>query len=454
MHALRVLIKSLTVLLLAAACARSNGGPAVADPLANAPASGQSPDQLSVPNEVANAISAQTSLVCKGACPPALAMSIASLRQESKTLLYRCTAFLVSPDVIATNAHCVPADLHTVNASCAGRMSFYFGSPSETVSCDRVVSISEDSKSNLQPDYAFLRLGRTVQRQPLQPSRKGAADNEAFTVYSVDPAVVNGQHVGVLNSRTCAAVQRSLLTPQFTNDFADVFTTVCSMNLGNSGSPVIAQDGTVRGLLHGIRTTPTTAYKGYKMPAAFDQLAFATNFSCAVSPVLEGTPPSVCDAPVPSRSQVVGDLMATTQGDLDKPFAAWLASSAPRIFKFALERIDSNQRKASIAHFTCIENPETWLKKSAADLGLESLNVTGSQVTLGLTIPLWGLQPVLDSTERVSVAVDVIDRAKTKLVFNLDDAKKNRFAHVTKSFTSESGLLVARTATLDIPFCN
>lgn len=46
----------------------------------------------------------------------------------------QCTASLVAPDIIATNAHCVPDDLQAAGSSCKNRMWMNF-IPSKTPGC-------------------------------------------------------------------------------------------------------------------------------------------------------------------------------------------------------------------------------------------------------------------------------------------------------------------------------
>jgi hypothetical protein len=369
-------------------------------------------------------------------------------------LFQQCTAFLVAENIVATNAHCVPEDIHMARASCAGRMGFYFGSPSESIACERILSVTQESKSNLQPDLAFIRLARSVKRTPLRLSRLGLSDDAKFTVLSIDPAVVNGRHVGRLRVHTCVAKQGSLLTPQFTNDFGNVATMACEMKLGNSGSPVIAADGTIRGVLHGFRTGTARTYKGFTLPQSFNPLAFATNVACVRTPLFESEPPSACTAPQLKREDFVRKLEASTQVDLDRPFAEWSRSSAPRLFSFVNDDISSGGRKASIPNFRCVSALESWLEKSAADLSLDSFTRKGDKVSMTFALPLWGVQPSLDASERVSMAVAEIDRATTTLSFDLAKARRDGFIHFTKTFTSETGRLKVRSATLDLPYCH
>lgn len=450
---MRTLVKSLiissTALLAAVACAPSGGG----GPGSSQPEGEPASYDRRVPRSEANAVTAQTELLCNGTCPQALAISLARVDRAKSTLFQQCTAFLVAEDIVATNAHCVPEDIHAARAACAGRMSFHFGSPSETIACDRILSVTQESKSNLQPDLAFIRLARSVKRTPLRLSRMGLSDEAKLTVLSVDPAVVNGRHVGRLRVHTCIAKQGSLLTPQFTNDFGNVATMACEMKLGNSGSPLLAADGTIRGVLHGFRTGTARTYKGFKLPPSFNPLAFATNVACVNAPLFESEPPSACAVPPVKREDFVRRLEASTQVDLDRPFAEWSRTSAPKLFSFANDDISSSGRKAAIPNFRCVNALESWLEKSAADLGLDSLTRNGDKVAMTFTLPLWGVQPSLDASERVSMAVAEIDRATTTLSFDLAKARRDGFIHFTKTFTSETGRLKVRSATLDLPYC-
>src|SRR4051812_15299822 len=50
-------------------------------------------------------------------CSPATGM-ITGARAEG---VYQCTAFLISPDLVGTNSHCVPDDLRNAGADCSNR---------------------------------------------------------------------------------------------------------------------------------------------------------------------------------------------------------------------------------------------------------------------------------------------------------------------------------------------
>jgi hypothetical protein len=450
---LKSLILSSTALMFVVACAPAGGGSpgSPAAPPATEPAS----HETRVTRKQADQIVAQTELLCDGVCPPALAISLARVDGETSSMLEQCTSFLVSEDIVATNSHCIPNDLHFANTDCSSRMNFYFGSPAESIACAQIISVSSESKTNLNPDIAFVRLAHAVKRQPLRLSRMGLADEEKVTALSIDPVVVDGRHVGRLRVHSCTAKQGSLLTPQFTNDFGDVATVACEMKLGNSGSPAIARDGTVRGLLHGFRTGTARSYKGFRLPDAFTPLAFVTNAACVAAPasVLAGDAPSACLAPTLSREDYLRRMESSTAPDLDQPFAAWSRTTAPKIFTFEKSDLSTNAHKASIAQFRCVNAVDSWLKKSAAELGLDELSQNAGVVTLKFSLPLWGVQPALDSSERVSMGVGEIDRAQTTMTFDLEKARRDGYVHFTRTFTSATGRLVERTASGDLPYC-
>jgi hypothetical protein len=427
---------------------------------------------VTVPRDQADNVTAHGEISCAslpgGSCPPALAMSVARVDKSDVSKLYQCTAFLVGPDLIATNTHCLPEDIRSKGASCAYRMTFYFGNSgqeqSEIAACDKVVSVTtiatrdQTEDFNLHPDLAFLKLQRPLSRKPLKLSRWGVVNNYALSVYSIDPANSEHQLHGVARLRTCVAKQNSLVTPQYTNDFADVISAACLAVAGNSGSPALDTDGNVRAVLHARRPVAlikTETYKGFRMPNHFDEMVFLTNMTCADAPksLKLGPVSNVCGAPVPTRQNLVRSLKRLRNIDVDYPFSAWLPYS-PKSFEFEIDYLSSNSGRVSLPRVKCINSPELWISKPAADIRVQTVQISESKIAVAMALPAWGPQPTLDSTERVRIETGEIDRAQMTVSFDPRFLIKNGFARVTETFDSDLGLLSgASSSTFDLPVC-
>ncbi|MCB9543588.1 MAG: serine protease [bacterium] len=149
-----------------------------------------------------------------------------------------CTGFLVGPDLMATAGHCVDS------TSCRDTR-FVFGfhmrdastvtstvPAGDVYACAAVVTRAETSTD----DYAVVRLDRPVAgRAPLAIRRSG-------TIALGAPVTVAGHPAGIPLKIAGGATVRA-------NSHAYYFGANVDTYGGNSGSPVVASDGTVEGIL-------------------------------------------------------------------------------------------------------------------------------------------------------------------------------------------------------------
>lgn len=190
-----------------------------------------------------------------------------------------CTSFLVNKNTMATNLHCIAEDLRKENADCSQRMKVMFPKtsalPAETFDCEKIISVSSPlQEKGISVDYAFFKIKGESSRPSLEISQKGISDQAAMTIFKVDPV---GDH-GVLKKVQCEAIQKTVLNPYFLSDLSPlVFLSPCNIIKGNSGSPIIASDGSVRGIVSSITSVP----KLVNIPTSGDMtVAFGSNFSC------------------------------------------------------------------------------------------------------------------------------------------------------------------------------
>ncbi len=202
-----------------------------------------------------------------------------------------CSSSLIGSDLIATNLHCIPDDLAQVGADCHKRIEFIFpsggGKNEERIECDRVLYLSPPLGSDtLKPDYAFIKLKTSPQRQPLEISQQGFPDQSKVTIYKMDPDA-EGSH-GIVRRIQCLAIQNSIINPYFTSDTSPlVLLTNCPIIKGNSGSPLILADGQAHGVVSATVEMPMTK-------ALHDRIGsnpklsfgFGSNFSCLTNPDL------------------------------------------------------------------------------------------------------------------------------------------------------------------------
>lgn len=276
-------------------------------------------------------------------CSPSIGLLSFALTNSAA----QCTASLVAPDILATNAHCVPDELQKAGASCRGRIWMNFAKSDnpnyETqIECDTVI-VAKGAGEAEMPDYAFLKLRKASARPALRISRAGFQDAEYIRIEKVDP--IKGESVmsGLQHEVTCQAAQHTLIA-----DFNDALAPIplladCEVIKGNSGSALRGTDGTVRGVIYGeLDTKPLGslfAEKGMRLSGTIGPMGAGANFACLDIPAAVGAPtrPISCMAERgKNKTQVEIDKATRTQ--LDKFVNENQSQPAFRWFDFAVVR--------------------------------------------------------------------------------------------------------------------
>ncbi len=228
--------------------------------------------------------------------------SVGQLRiRESNGQFKVCTGFLVKDNVVATNLHCLPDNLKQIGTSCSKVISFAFpenklvlmsSDKAETNDCDKVVLITAPLFENgLNVDLALLKFERSFQRKVLRISQSGFPFQSKFQIYKIDPT----EKGGVQKKITCLPKPKTLLNPYYVTEKSPIINlNPCVAIKGNSGSPILSEDGLVRGML--------SSGGGFGLKKEMQEMntVFGSNFSCVDLGIL-GYPSmnlSSCDLPI------------------------------------------------------------------------------------------------------------------------------------------------------------
>lgn len=214
----------------------------------------------------------------------------------------QCSASLIGEDLVVTNSHCVPDDIKKVGASCEKRLWLHFVPDSRYESeleCEKVLAVSLQKGSTKNPDYAVLKMKQKSKRPVFSYSRKGFENRELVKLHRVNPTRVEGKMSGNLGTTHCKAKYDSSVVERFFDSLALVSLFVdCRVIQGNSGGPIQAQDGTIRGVIFAFLDQDFIRERAARTPYteledSIEHLNLGSNFACLEDEFF-GKAPAAC----------------------------------------------------------------------------------------------------------------------------------------------------------------
>lgn len=229
----------------------------------------------------------------------------------------QCTAFLISPDQVLTNHHCLPPRAKTPNSSCQDKVRIYFpavsGTAADSVDCKSIEAVSPHEDLIDEPDWALVRLAHPSKHRPLPMDFRGIGDLEPVRVWVAAPdwgsVLVQKSASAQIRLQECLVSRRTSVfhDKQSKASFLDsnarrVPLVDCPAWKGNSGAPVLRrspEDSTwkVAGILD--RSSPTGSImewaKAQELPlldSTLGEFAYASNLACL--PLNPNPLPSAC----------------------------------------------------------------------------------------------------------------------------------------------------------------
>ncbi len=266
-------------------------------PPAPAPQPENQPQEDDVAKVIAQDRARNVNLSCKnGQCHPSVGLlSMVSLGEDGWAA-EQCTASLIGPDLLVTNSHCIPEDLSEPGSACDGRMWISFGADPEHPNYDHQIGCAKVLFQNKTlgfngSDYAYIQLQHASNRPTLRPSRAGFAASRDYSLHKVNPKRMPGGVAGEMEKVTCRTMYDSAIFPAPLNAKSPTMLfTDCSVIPGNSGAPIFAEDGSVRGVIYAFLKKPEMFgilhKNGSRVPSPEEMAALnvGSNFACLNGP--------------------------------------------------------------------------------------------------------------------------------------------------------------------------
>lgn len=196
---------------------------------------------------ISTAILKATVTCAEAHCSPAVGL----LAFENKT---QCTGFLIGPQKIITNAHC----LKNVSADSLPQSVIAFPKTdllnAETISLKSILQVTDydvnDPSQSI--DLAVLELSAPTLRPYLEIDSSGVEANETLEAWVVTPSS-SAEFSGTLEKKLCTSVTNSALLPSYQSSLDPVILVGdCVLHPGNSGSPLVSASGASTGKVKSV----------------------------------------------------------------------------------------------------------------------------------------------------------------------------------------------------------
>lgn len=360
----------LTTLILAGACGQGNKSDGTSKMIQR----GQLED--GVDPFVGEQTLACTSL--DGQCPQAVGRLLTVFPDKSFS---SCTGFLVTPQIIMTNSHCIEG--MSSEEYCAQTRFIVrtgTGMKAKAVRCSEVLQVNPltEEETHNDNDYAFIKLSVPSDIKPLVvDAQAGVSEGASYAVWSID---ARDGGMGHVVRRDCTAIQRTLVLPHFEDQFSSIVAlNDCAIIPGNSGSPILNSAGQAVAI----------AYAGNDQKTADEhpilqgrRVALGVNFTCVDFPGLAAFTGETCN-----RMDVRGagrriqtEMSLKLSGALDLQIASWL-QAGDEVFRNRFE-----WRAEAVGS-------DTWSPVPACAKG-------EGELTSAITLPVWGIKSMADENLR------------------------------------------------------
>lgn len=183
-----------------------------------------------------------------GTCPDGVARLL-TLNPEDADSSSVCSGFMVGPNIMVTNHHCIENQAECLNT----HVAVYDGTPSNYLQskCKRIIKTDQDYASSTDPrrriDYTVFEIEHNFPGSIFDLAAARAAVSDTVTAWVIDHTGLDDTDGNIYESR----VTEFSCTVESTSNTASLMLKNCPVIHGNSGSPAFNSTGDIVGVIWG-----------------------------------------------------------------------------------------------------------------------------------------------------------------------------------------------------------
>jgi hypothetical protein len=359
-----------------------------------------------------------------------------------------CTWFLIDEEHALTNSHCIPEKLkEDKSTDCAEYLqgAFSIGAgESVTRKCEKVISFSQikENKTISNNDYALIKLKKKVDLHRYYGfSRSGVSEDETLITHVMNHNLIAGVINSDFEEKHCIS-KSSDLFGKILSSGASPLTLFgnCKTIEGNSGSPVLNQNGDTVGIVHGgikegFDFSESLNTKNLKSLVS-SEISIVTNLRCFKIGIskYDSNIPNICSTE--NKKGISNKLESKMKEQLEGKLKSIYSDELPAFIEFDLKI----KEIASVNYLNlspkCIKQVKLWAEDDKMKITnknifkqMISVNVPTYTYSLNLTLDYYGnYDSNIIFDKENSITYEFIGLKKIK------KNKKVKGTYTTKSF--------------------
>lgn len=337
----------------------------------------------------------KTSVKMPERTPYGLTAVMTSKTSYGLPLVQTCTGFLINSNTVITNSHCVSEEIKKKPSLCSKKMAFGVQTKNGTVNafCKKLIYASPIKSFDFSaPDYAVIEIDQNIDEEStFTVSRGGIDQEEKLFIATLNVAATRDGVFGfkaTFEKKDCQAKKDSILGVHVNkmSSIIPLFSATetnkgCPLKPGQTGSPVVNQDGKVVGLAFAGKNRKTDLSlvddELRNQLSGLMDFTLVTNLKCLKlhRKMIDSSIDKECADFLKNEKASMEEYLKNTlkvDENLIKEKIEKMKEGLPSIFKYDVQFVPKNELEYTVVPFPiCVEKTKKWSQEYQDQIEVE-----------------------------------------------------------------------------------